>query len=64
LGVALALSQRHASGFTGLQIQIILRWDSLAFMVYFRNLAIIGDKQNRAVTFNQDQDGFEMANFF
>lgn len=45
-----------AAGFTGHQIQIILRWDSLAFMDYFRNLAIIGDKQNNALTLDTDDN--------
>jgi hypothetical protein len=49
----------YANGFTDHQIMTILRWESLAFMTYFRNLAIIGDKQNDAI-FKED----EMINLF
>jgi hypothetical protein len=41
----------HATGFTDVQIQFILRWRSLAFMAYLRNLTALSDNQNRA--FNQ-----------
>jgi hypothetical protein len=49
----------YANGFTDHQIQTILRWESLAFMTYFRNLSIVSDKQNNAI-FKED----EMVNLF
>jgi hypothetical protein len=49
----------YANGFTDHQIQTILRWESLAFMTYFRNLSIVSDKQNNAI-FLED----EMVNLF
>jgi hypothetical protein len=39
----------HTMGFSGPQIQFILRWKSQAFMSYLRNLAILSDSQNRAM---------------
>jgi hypothetical protein len=49
----------YANGFTDHQIQTILRWESLAFMTYFRNLPAVSDKQNDAI-FAED----EMINLF
>jgi hypothetical protein len=34
----------HAMGFTASQIQFILRWKSMAFLVYLRNLSILATK--------------------
>ena len=39
----------YANGFSAHQIQTVLRWRSLAFMTYFRNLTSVSDKQNEAV---------------
>ena len=39
----------HAMGFSALDIQWILRWRSLAFLTYLRNLAVLADKQVRAL---------------
>jgi hypothetical protein len=38
----------HAQGLTESQIQFILRWRSLAFMAYLRNLTALSDRQNMA----------------
>ena len=38
----------HAQGFTDVQIQHILRWRSLAFMAYLRNLTALSTQQNTA----------------
>jgi hypothetical protein len=38
----------HAQGLTESQIQFILRWRSLAFMAYLRNLTALSDRQNLA----------------
>ena len=58
--------QTSAAKFSGHQIQILLRWDSLAFMDYFRNLAIISDQQNTAIAFDPTTGAtdFEMLNLF
>ena len=39
----------HCMGFTEPQIQWLLRWKSLAFMTYLRNMVFLGDKQNQAL---------------
>ena len=39
----------HSMGFTGPQIQYILRWRSNAFMTYLRNCLILAQKQNAAL---------------
>ena len=39
----------HAMGFSTIDIQWILRWRSLAFMAYLRNLAGLADRQNVAI---------------
>lgn len=39
----------HAMGFTDTQIQFLLHWRSLTFLVYLRNLAILARKQNQAM---------------
>jgi len=41
----------HSMGFTETQIQWLLRWRSLAFMSYLRNIAVLTDKH--AVAFNE-----------
>jgi hypothetical protein len=38
----------HAQGFNEIQIQFILRWRSLAFMAYLRNLTALSQQQNKA----------------
>jgi hypothetical protein len=43
----------YANGFTDHQIMKLLRWESLAFMTYFRNLTSVSDMQNDAI-FNED----------
>jgi hypothetical protein len=43
----------YANSFTEHQIMKLLRWESLAFMTYFRNLASVSDKQNDAI-FKED----------
>jgi hypothetical protein len=43
----------HAMGFSPLDIQFILRWKSMAFVAYLRNIAMLSDRQNRA--FNRAQ---------
>ena len=43
----------HALGFSSLDIQWILRWKSMAFVTYLRNIAILSSRQNRA--FNRAQ---------
>jgi hypothetical protein len=43
----------HAMGFSPLDIQFILRWKSMAFVAYLRNIAMLSDRQNRA--FNKAQ---------
>jgi hypothetical protein len=48
----------HAMGFTASQIQFILRWKSMAFLVYLRNLSILSTKQNTAI-----HDVSRMPNF-
>ena len=40
----------HSMGFTDTQIQWILRWQSLAFMRYLRNIAVLTDQH--AAAFN------------
>jgi hypothetical protein len=37
----------YANGFSAHQIQTVLRWRSLAFMTYFRNLTSVSDKHGR-----------------
>lgn len=59
-----ATNALYAAKFSGHQIQIILRWDSLAFMDYFRNLAIIGDQQNTAISATVEEDEIVMFNLF
>lgn len=39
----------HAMGFSPLDIQWLLRWRSLAFMAYLRNLAILSTRHNEAL---------------
>ena len=39
----------HSMGFTNTQLQFLLRWKSLAFMCYLRNLAILANQQNQAM---------------
>jgi hypothetical protein len=39
----------HVMGFTASQIQFILRWKSMAFLVYLRNLSIMSSQQNKAI---------------
>ena len=39
----------HAMGFSGIDIQWILRWRSMTFMTYLRNVAILATKQYRAL---------------
>ena len=39
----------HAMGFPSLDIQWILRWKSMAFVAYLRNVAILADRQHRAL---------------
>jgi hypothetical protein len=39
----------HSLGFTGAQIQWLLRWASDAFMAYLRNLPALADQQARAL---------------
>lgn len=39
----------HSLGFSATQIQFLLRWKSMAFMDYLRNLAVLADRQNEAV---------------
>ena len=39
----------HAMGFSPLDIQWLLRWRSLAFMAYLRNLAILSNRQHEAL---------------
>ena len=46
VGACVAL---HAMGFSALDIQWILRWRSLAFMTYLRNIALLADCQVRAL---------------
>jgi hypothetical protein len=41
----------HAMGYTAAQIQWLLRWRSMAFLIYLRNLAVLADKHN--ITFNE-----------
>jgi len=41
----------HSMGFTDTQIQWILRWRSLAFMTYLRNIAVLTDRH--AAAFNE-----------
>jgi hypothetical protein len=38
----------HAMGFSFVDIQFILRWRSMAFVSYLRNVAILSERQNRA----------------
>jgi hypothetical protein len=40
----------HAHGFTGPQIQFLLRWKSDAFMAYLRNLGFLATQQNIALS--------------
>ena len=46
VGACVAL---HAMGFSALDIQWILRWRSLAFMTYLRNVALLANRQVRAL---------------
>ena len=39
----------HAMGFSALDIQWILRWRSMAFLTYLRNLTVLATKQVRAL---------------
>ena len=39
----------HAMGFSPLDIQFILRWRSMAFMVYLRNVAILANRHHQAL---------------
>ena len=39
----------HAMGFSALDIQWIFRWKSMAFVAHLRNLAILADRQHRAL---------------
>ena len=43
----------HALGFSSLDIQWILRWRSMAFVTYLRNIALLSSRQNLA--FNKAQ---------
>ena len=40
----------HAMGFEGYEIKRLLRWKSDAFMDYLRNLTVLAQRQNRAIT--------------
>ena len=40
----------HGMGFTDTQLQFLLRWKSDAFLCYLRNLSILSQKQNEAIT--------------
>lgn len=40
----------HTMGFTGPQIKFLLRWSSDAFMMYLRNIALLSQLQNQAIT--------------
>jgi hypothetical protein len=40
----------HAHGFTGPQIQFLLRWKSDVFMAYLRNLGFLAMQQNVALS--------------
>lgn len=46
IGACVAL---HALGFSGLDIQWILRWRSTAFLVYLRNVAILATRHHEAL---------------
>ena len=46
VGAAVTL---HAMGFSGLDIQWMLRWQSTAFMVYLRNVAVLSQRQCEAL---------------
>lgn len=46
VGAAVTL---HASGFSALDIQWMLRWQSTAFMVYLRNVAVLSQRQSEAL---------------
>ena len=46
VGAAVTL---HAMGFSGLDIQWMLRWQSTAFMVYLRNVAVLSQRQSEAL---------------
>ena len=39
----------HAMGYTGPQIQFLLRWKSMTFLMYLRNLTIIADTHHRTL---------------
>lgn len=51
----------HTMGFTDTQIQWILRWKSMAFLVYLRNIANLSDKHSFA--FNLAAQGRPPINF-
>ena len=46
VGACIAL---HANGFSALDIQWILRWRSMAFMVYLRNMAVLAIRHHQAL---------------
>ncbi len=48
----------HSQRFSATQIQFLLRWRSMAFMMYLRNLAFLAGQQNEAVA-----DTATMPNF-
>lgn len=48
----------HSMGFTESQIQFLLRWRSLAFMCYLRNLAFLSDQQNEAISLIDSMPNF------
>ena len=39
----------HSMGFSSLDIQWILRWRSMAFVMYLRNVAVLAERQYRAL---------------
>jgi hypothetical protein len=49
----------QAAGFSHSQIQWLLRWRSMAFIMYLRNMAILSDRQNKALS----DLGDEMPNY-
>jgi hypothetical protein len=48
----------HVMGFTASQIPFILRWKSMAFLVYLRNISFMAPKQSKAIS-----DVSRMLNF-
>ncbi len=48
----------HSQRFSATQIQFLLRWRSMAFMMYLRNLAFLADQQNAAVADTETMPNF------